>query len=96
MYLTPLVIIVVFFQTIFLFEVCTHRIITLGPYEYPWWGQAIGMLLAFVSMLCIPLVATIRFINEGSPSVKQVTNLKTTQKKVHFVFLFIYLFIYLI
>ena len=44
------------FQGIFLFQVIKFSPLRYNvTYEYPSWAQAIGMCLAFVSMVCVPL-----------------------------------------
>lgn len=42
-------------QGIFLFHVVNYKPLTYNKtYVYPWWGDAIGWVLALSSMLCIP------------------------------------------
>lgn len=42
-------------QGIFVFHVVNYKPLTYNKtYVYPWWGEAIGWVLALSSMLCIP------------------------------------------
>ena len=51
------------FQGIFIFSWVQFRVLTYNKtYEYPMWAQAIGLCMAFSSMLCIPLCAAVRLM----------------------------------
>ena len=43
------------FQGIFIFSMIQYRPLTMAGYTYPWWAQALGWIIALVSVVCIPL-----------------------------------------
>ena len=46
------------FQAIFLFSVIKYeKLVYADTYEYPWYGELIGWILASSSVLCIPFYA---------------------------------------
>ncbi len=47
----------VLFQGIFVAMWVNFKVLTYNrTYHYPWWGQALGMCLAFASMIWIPII----------------------------------------
>lgn len=55
-------------QGIFIFNVVMYKPLTYGDtYVYPGWSKAIGWLILFSSLLCIPVVAVIKLVRaEGT------------------------------
>ena len=50
-------------QGIFIFSLVTYEPLTYNKtYHYPRWAQALGWLMALSSIMCIPLVAIIKFL----------------------------------
>ncbi|KAL7986243.1 hypothetical protein Chor_011409 [Crotalus horridus] len=50
-------------QGIFLFHVVNYQPLTYNKtYVYPWWGEAIGWMLALASMLCIPCTVAYKLL----------------------------------
>ncbi|XP_062314418.1 sodium- and chloride-dependent creatine transporter 1 isoform X1 [Osmerus eperlanus] len=57
-YITPLVCV-----GVFLFHVVNYKPLTYNSvYVYPWWGEALGWLLALSSMLCIPVTVLFKLL----------------------------------
>ena len=61
----------------FLFHVVNYKPLTYNSvYVYPWWGEALGWLLALSSMLCIPVTVLFKLLRcpgtlrEVSPRVR--------------------------
>lgn len=42
-------------QGIFIFSMIQYRPLTMAGYTYPAWAQVLGWIIAFTSVLCIPL-----------------------------------------
>lgn len=67
----------VFFQGIFVFQVIGYKPLEYkNEYEYPAWAQWFGLMLALVSMCCIPLYLMGKLLTLEGP-IKEVGILKT-------------------
>ena len=49
-------------QGVFTFSVVSYKPVTYMEYEYPWWGEVIGICMALSVMLVIPIYAIYIFI----------------------------------
>lgn len=66
-----------FFQGIFVFQVIGYKPLKYkNEYEYPAWAQWFGLMLALVSMCCIPLYLMGKLLTLEGP-IKEVGILRT-------------------
>lgn len=65
-------------QGIFVFHVVNYKPLTYNKtYVYPWWGDAIGWVLALSSMLCIPCTLLYKLLR-CKGSLREVRGLQPT------------------
>lgn len=65
-------------QGIFVFHVVNYKPLTYNKtYVYPWWGEAIGWVLALSSMLCIPCTLLYKLLR-CKGSLREVRGLQPT------------------
>ena len=80
-YVTPLIC-----AFTFTYYLCSNYIVNYAPtkyddYEYPPWGEAIGMCMALSSIVCIPAYLIIDFIRTPGASAAEVSYLMADSDK---------------
>ena len=49
---------------VILFTIFKHEPLTYNGYEYPWWGEAIGIAMTCSSIMWIPIYAAYRYFKQ--------------------------------
>ena len=70
---------------VILFTIFKHEPFSYNGYLYPWWGEAIGIVMTLSSVMWIPIYAIYRYIDQqirsNGPNVEETSDKKIYDKK---------------
>ncbi|XP_055327763.1 sodium-dependent dopamine transporter-like isoform X2 [Paramacrobiotus metropolitanus] len=68
---------------IILYGIYNYEPLVVNDYKYPTWANALGWCIAAVSMLCMPVVAIIKFIRTPGLPLQRLKKLITPYRDTH-------------